>query len=122
MAGRLNGTKVTDAGLAHLKGLSQLKNLQLENTKVTDAGLAHLKELNQLLVLVLDDTNATDVGLEYLKGLTQLQELDLMDTRSPTPGWSASKRGYTDPGKKATFRGTKVTDAGVKNLRRRGGS
>ena len=32
----LGGTKVTDAGLVHLQGLSQLQRLDLHNTKVTE--------------------------------------------------------------------------------------
>ena len=36
----LRGTKVTDAGMAHLKGLKDLVRLHLEKTAVTDAGIA----------------------------------------------------------------------------------
>ena len=35
-------------GLAHLKGLTNLTNLDLSDTQVTDAGLAHLKGLTNL--------------------------------------------------------------------------
>jgi len=41
----LSGTKVTDAGLEHFKGLTQLQELCLTDTKVTGAGLEHLKGL-----------------------------------------------------------------------------
>jgi len=34
----LSGPKVTDAGLAALKWLSQLQNLSLQRTQITDAG------------------------------------------------------------------------------------
>ena len=34
---------MTDAGLAHLKGLSSLKWLKLTRTRVTDAGIAELR-------------------------------------------------------------------------------
>jgi hypothetical protein len=40
----LDGTQVTDAGLAHLKGLNGLKWLKLTKTSVTDAGVAKLRE------------------------------------------------------------------------------
>ena len=36
-------TRVTDAGLAYLKDMKSLRNLDLTNTQVTDAGLAELK-------------------------------------------------------------------------------
>ena len=37
-------TKITDAGLVHLKGLTSLQELYLMRTKITDAGVAKLKE------------------------------------------------------------------------------
>ncbi|MBQ76918.1 MAG: hypothetical protein CMQ20_18095 [Gammaproteobacteria bacterium] len=37
-------TKITDAGLAHLKGLTKLETLSLSRTKITDAGVKSLKE------------------------------------------------------------------------------
>ena len=37
--------------------------------------LEHLKGLTQLQELWLDDTKVSDAGLEYLKGMTQLQWL-----------------------------------------------
>jgi hypothetical protein len=40
----LNGTKVTDAGLAQLTGLTRLSSLWLNNTQVTDAGVNELKD------------------------------------------------------------------------------
>ena len=40
----LNNTKVTDAGLEHLKGLTALKHVSLNNTQVTDAGVARLQK------------------------------------------------------------------------------
>ena len=73
----LANSKITDAGLAHLKGLENLKSLNLVWTKITDAGLAHLKGLSKLENLDLGATNLTDAGLVHLKGLTNLQELGL---------------------------------------------
>ena len=85
-------TKVTDAGLEHLKGLKQLRALYLWDTHITDAGLKHLKGFKQLQALYLNSTQVTDAGLEHLKGLKQLTILDL---------------GHTQ-----------VTDAGVKDLQK----
>jgi len=73
----LSVTKVTDAGLMHLKGFTSLRTLWLNNTKITDVGLVHLKGLTNLQRLSLSHTNVTDAGLVHLKGLTSLQELDL---------------------------------------------
>jgi len=38
-------TNVTDAGLVHLKGLTELQRLNLYATQVTDAGLVNLTAL-----------------------------------------------------------------------------
>lgn len=71
----LKDTQITDAGLAHLAGISTLNRLHLEKTKVTDAGLAHLKDLGNLEYLNLYGTAVTDAGLEHLKGLKNLKKL-----------------------------------------------
>jgi len=61
------GTRVTDAGLEHLKGLTQLQWLNLTGTRVTDAGLKHLKGLGQLRLLDLENTQVTDAGGKKLQ-------------------------------------------------------
>ena len=38
------GGSITDAGLVHLKGLTNLQTLNFSGTKVTDAGVAQLKK------------------------------------------------------------------------------
>ena len=40
----LSATKVTDAGLVHLKRLTKLKYLNLRDTKVTDASVKKLQQ------------------------------------------------------------------------------
>ena len=68
---------VTDAPLAHLKGLTELNTLGLQGTKITDAGLVHLKPLAKLRVLNLSQTRITDRNLKDLAGLTELRMLYL---------------------------------------------
>jgi hypothetical protein len=63
----LNGTKITDAGLEHLTGLSTLKELGLFQTDVTDAGLDHLHVLSNLEDLIVERTKVTDAGVDKLK-------------------------------------------------------
>ncbi|MCY2995297.1 MAG: hypothetical protein NTY19_46660 [Planctomycetota bacterium] len=63
----LSSTKVTDAGLIHLEGLTQLQTLNLGSTSITDAGLAHLKGLTKLQELDLSSTKVTDAGVAELK-------------------------------------------------------
>jgi hypothetical protein len=111
----LNGTEVTDVGLEHLKGLMQLQGLYLTRTKVTDAGLEHLKGLTQLRVLRLSGTQVADAGLEHLKGLTQLERLDLSGTRVSGAGLEHLK-GLTQLWR-LSLDGTEVTDAGLEHLK-----
>ena len=40
---RLRGTQISDAGLAHLKGLTALEWLALNNTQISDAGIEELE-------------------------------------------------------------------------------
>jgi hypothetical protein len=63
----LSGTRVTDAGLEHLRGLTELILLNLMNTQVTDAGLEHIKGLKNLQTLNLTGTKVTDEGVKNLK-------------------------------------------------------
>ena len=72
--------RISDAGLAHLEGLTKLRTLDLYNTRISDAGLRHLKGLMNIRYLNLDGTRITDAGLPHLKGLTSLKELRVFRT------------------------------------------
>jgi hypothetical protein len=72
-----SGASITDAGLIHLKGLSNLSHLYLLDTHVTDAGLIHLKGLSNLRHIYLSGTRVTGAELVHLKGLSNLRYLDL---------------------------------------------
>jgi hypothetical protein len=58
---------IADAGLAHLKGLTELRELILRGTKVTDAGLRHLHGLTALRKLDLRHTKVTAAGVRALQ-------------------------------------------------------
>jgi hypothetical protein len=73
----LHGDKVTDAGLAHLARLRGLQALDLSRTKVKGYGLVELKGLPLLRRLTLDDAPVDNDGLKGLVVLTQLRELSL---------------------------------------------
>ena len=60
-------TKVTNAELGHLKGLTNLQVLTLGNTQITDAGLERLKGLTKLETLYLGGTKVTDEGVKKLQ-------------------------------------------------------
>jgi len=69
-------TKVTNAGLKHLKNMAALKHLSLGN-EITNAGLGHLKDIPHLQRLFLSGIDISDKGLEELKKLTHLEHLSL---------------------------------------------
>ena len=48
-------------------GLTELKRLNLNDTRITDAGLMHLKGMTELRILFLYDTQVTDAGIAELK-------------------------------------------------------
>ncbi|HEV8000114.1 MAG TPA: hypothetical protein VGP63_09555 [Planctomycetaceae bacterium] len=63
----LQGTKITDAGLASLEGLNNIEHIDLEGTAITDAGLEHLRHMTHLEVLMVTDTKVTAAGVARLK-------------------------------------------------------
>ena len=62
----LRATQVTDAGLAHLRGMKRLVHVDLGLTQITDAGLAHL-EMTKLRRINLAGTRVTEEGVKALK-------------------------------------------------------
>jgi hypothetical protein len=77
--------KITDQGLAHLAGLTKLSDLKIQHGfKITDQGLAHLSSLSNLSSLELSAAEITDQGLIHLKALTKLSSLDLSGCREIT--------------------------------------
>ena len=58
---------MTDAGLAHLKELMQLRRLHLKNSQVSDVGLGHLAALTRLELLTVSRQKVTDAGVLQLQ-------------------------------------------------------
>jgi hypothetical protein len=75
------GTRATDIGLGHIKGLSSLTYLAMGNhhvrSDITDAGLANLAGMKKLETLIIANAGVTDAGLEHLKKLINLKRLRL---------------------------------------------
>ena len=63
----LERTKITDAELVYLSGLSKLQTLQLSYTRITDAGMMHLEGMTGLKTLGLNDTRVTGSCVAELK-------------------------------------------------------
>ena len=73
-------TQVTDAGLAKVAQMKNLKELRLDNTGITDAGLDHLKGLTELVYLNVYGSKVTDAGLQKLAELKKLKSLYVWQT------------------------------------------
>ena len=111
---KLADLEITDAGLTHLAGLTQLHHLGLNNTRITDGGLAHLAGLTQLRWLRLDNTRIADGGLAHLAGLTQLEELDLSNTKITDAG--LDRLGGLIRLRALYLESTRISDAGLANV------
>lgn len=131
-------TRVTDEGLVHLRGLTDLNWLALSETAVGDPGLVHLVGMQNLDWLMLEDTRITDRGLETIAKIPSLTTLYLSGTSITDKGLEAiaklpkikslelSRTEITDEGIEAIVRladlehlrlsETKITDRGLKKL------
>ena len=110
---RLDRTGVTDAGLVHLKELTNVKTISLRFTKVTGDGFAHFKGLTNLTSLYLPGSTVRDIGLERLKNVPTL-------VNSVSPGNADHRRWTRASG------GTEKSQDSVprrhQNIRRRSGT
>lgn len=109
---------ITNDGLDHLKSLSQVKKLRIQEApQITNDGMEFLRELKTLTKLVLGfNPTLSSAGLEPLKNLVSLEELELNFTRVSDTGlkWLT---GLTCL-KMLNLRGTKVSREGVNALRK----
>ncbi len=129
-----------DDALVHLRDLPGITELYLDNPRVTDAGLANVRELVQLKTLVLSgfhDTTLprgfdfrvlatiggnprlvaariTNAGLENLAALTELRELRLSGTNISSAG--LRHLGGLTKLETLWLNSTAITDAGLAHL------
>jgi len=111
----LGDAQITDAGMVHLEGMTNLRKLDVSFcSKVTDTGLAYVQGLTSLQDLRLNRIGVTDAGMVHLKGLTNLQNLEVWDTQITDAGLVHCK-GMTKL-QSLNLRNTQITDAGLANL------
>ena len=123
----LRNTKVTDEGLGHLRGMSNLEQLVLGNddlsgfadihrptSPITDAGLVHLRELPQLMNLNLSGLPVTDAGLAAIGDLPSLRGLYL--SRTKVQGLNLGRLKSLPKLASLYLDGTQVTDKGLSQL------
>ncbi len=76
---------VTDAGLAYIQALPQLKSLNLSSCSINDSGIGLLTGLPQLESLNLAYCNRlSDACLKHIRAMAKLQFLDLLGCLSIT--------------------------------------
>ena len=74
--------QITDAGLAYLNQMRDLRWLELGGTQITDAGIEHFAPLGSLKYVGLAHTRITDEGIRRLSLLAPgLEGLNLFDTK-----------------------------------------
>jgi internalin A len=108
-------TGFSDAGMVHLEGMVGLKELALDDAQVTDAGLAHLRGMARLECLGLDHAGVTDAGLVHLEGMSRLRLLNLRGTRVTDAGLTRLKA--LDALRSLNLEKSEVTDAGLVHLK-----
>lgn len=81
LSGKSGSTTVTDDGLAHLKGLSSLRLLALDDLWVGTAGIAHLKDLPGLAELYLAGTLVDDESISVISTMPPIRKLRLARTQ-----------------------------------------
>jgi hypothetical protein len=130
---------VTDLGMAHLRGLTGLRRLQIASGQATGASLANLEGMTGLESLRLYTMAIADADLVHLAGLSRLEDLciespritdacvaPLLSGRSKLKMLGLHGRGITDAGveeishlgtlERLSLQKTRVTDAGLAPL------
>jgi hypothetical protein len=92
----IKAANITDAGLVHLQQLDGLEDLTLESVPVTDAGLLHIGRITSLTYLNLYDTPITDAGLKHLTGLHNLKTLCVQKTNVTAQGAASLQEALPD--------------------------
>lgn len=77
---------IVEADLVHLGGLTRLQRLSLSNARVGDAGTTHIARLRSLRRLYLSGTQITDAGLADLGEMKSLRMLSLNCTKITDEG------------------------------------
>jgi internalin A len=107
------GFILTDADLAHLKGLRNLTSLGLNGQGITNSGLQYLRSLRALKELRLFNVTVTD--LQPLSLLASLESLGLWRTQVDDAGLAPIQN--LRALKELVLRESQITDAGMSYLR-----
>ena len=114
--------QITETDLVHLAGMNTLESLWLlDNADITDAGLPHLKGLVNLRRLDLWESKITDAGIDHLAGFDFLETLDVRSNDITDAGlekvMEMSGRGAFANLSALHVDGCKVTKEGITTIR-----
>jgi hypothetical protein len=115
----LGGTKITDAGLAHLLQLKKLRKVRVSKTAVTDAGMTDLAKCEYLEDVDVSQTKIGDFGVWELRALPRLKNLNLYLTLVTDAGLDSFRRGEHRSAAKIerlNLDKCPITDAGIPKL------
>jgi hypothetical protein len=80
----LHGTQATDEGLKHVGKMATLEALFIwDATSITDAGVAHLAGLKNLKKIHISRSRITDESLVLMSSLPRIEELSLQEGHFP---------------------------------------
>jgi internalin A len=112
----LSLTHITDEGLAELKNLRNVTDLNLYYSEnVTDQGIAAIKDWKKLKRLNLHGTRSSDTALEHIAGISTLESLDVGSTLMTDVG--LERLTTLTNLKELTMGGNELGDAGLQALR-----
>ena len=112
----LSLTRITDEGMAELKNLRNVTDLNLYFAEyVTDQGVAAIKDWKKLKRLNLHGTKSSDTALEHIAGITSLESLDVGSTLMTDVG--LERLTTLTNLKELTMGGNELGDAGLQALR-----
>ncbi len=87
---------ITGAGLAHLKGMTKLHELDVSFVQLDDAALANLAGMTEMRDLNLLGCKIGDMGAGHLKGMTKLTALNLSNNAGITDAAADVFTGMTE--------------------------
>lgn len=108
-------TKINDETLNKVRDLNLELNLVLNECAITDAGLAKLQGMPNVRWLQLRSTKITNDGVKYLKGM-DLETVDLSVTKVDDAGLATMVASDFPNLKDMAIEGTGITDAGLAHL------
>jgi hypothetical protein len=114
----LKKMQATDEGLKHVGEITGLEELYIwDATAVTDAGVAHLARLNNLKKIHINGSKITDDSLVLLSSLASIESLSLQENRFSDKGFSRLKGEKRLKDLCAGLGDLQVTDAGLVHLK-----